>query len=311
MLYTSDFRHPVFVLSGTSLELTSMLEVARRRQEDVSFVVKGELVCPSLELYKQFPYVWQTDDFLRLLHDQCLEAYADDFFHSIYNQLTESDFPLGLMSSRDYPRNWPKEFEDGHNLVDKAFDPHLMQFKEEVILYSLPLQGRYRWSVIYIEELFKSWLRYENILSLKAIQDASKYAVHVAKKGLREQLEKIRLKNHFYLLEDLCKTAIYADLLNRPTLFEDKNTGAWITEAFANIKASDGDSYENCAIELAERLAIDAAVEYFKSIESGLYEKYMNRFLYEHQHDHGSFGKVAEYYLAWVSGKERSHLPKV
>jgi hypothetical protein len=205
-----------------------------------------------------------------------------------------------MMSDQMYPESWPKNYEDGPSLVDKAFDPHMVQFKDEIILYSLPLHGRYRWSVIYIERLFKSWLGHKNTLSLRAIQNASNYAVNTAEKGLREQLEKIREKNHFYLLEDLCKKAIYADLLNRPTLFRDTNTGAWITEAFAQIKDSNSDGGESCAIELAERLAIDAAVEYFKGKESLLYGKYMDRFLYQHQHDHGSFGKAAEYYLAWA-----------
>ena len=95
------------------------------------------------------------------------------------------------MSGRDYPVNWPQKFEDGHDLIDTAFDPYIVQFKEEIILHSIPLQSRYRWSGVYINTLFKSWLRYGHLLSLQAIQDACKYAIHVAKKGLREQLEKI------------------------------------------------------------------------------------------------------------------------
>jgi hypothetical protein len=46
------------------MELTSMKEVATRRQEDILFVEKGLLVCRSLELYKRFPDVWKTDEFL-------------------------------------------------------------------------------------------------------------------------------------------------------------------------------------------------------------------------------------------------------
>lgn len=67
-------------------------------------------------------------------------------------------------------------------------------------------------------------------------------------------------------------------------------------------RPSDGETSDATSLYmLEERLALDAAKEYILTWQSHLVESYLGQYLQEHANTTGSFGKPAEYFLAWVS----------
>jgi hypothetical protein len=71
-----------------------------------------------------------------------------------------------------------------------------------------------------------------------------------------------------------------------------------ITQGFAAVKHIEGSEFKS---QLVERLALEAAIEYFRDEWPDLYDTTLSEFLYSQQNDASAFGKSAEWFLAWVS----------
>ena len=86
--------------------------------------------------------------------------------------------------------------------------------------------------------------------------------------------------------------------MHRPCILRDERSGQLITEGFAIL--SKVDDKVGVQQKLAEPLAVKAVIEHLRARVSG-YNDMLKRLLFDSQDDPSSFGKAAEYYLAWVS----------
>ena len=197
-------------------------------------------------------------------------------------------------------------------------------------------RGRFRWSTILIECIFIEvlrrmdtlfeernphrlendvhvyyWINYEDLergaeylrRSIRdLIEDESRRAQLMIKQQLQYRIKTLQRKGHHYLLEDLFATAVRADLMHQLCIFRNLESAKMVTNAFALLLNSTAEAHE-LRKELAEPLAVDAIIEYLRDSESGTkhrYEEYLRELLYHTQDDDSAFGKVTEFYIAWV-----------
>jgi len=185
---------------------------------------------------------------------------------------------------------------------------------------SLILRGRIRWSVLFIEQMIIDilGLNSETISSIIEKRrpafylNASKSAQTMIETQLRERVEELKRKNHHFLVKDLYQTALRAVLLHRPTIFQDKQSAEMLKAGIAHLKPSDTtDASEDSLVqELSEPMVLQAVVRHMW-IERSRSENILKELLFDNQDDRSTFGKVAEYYVAWVShdfGSSNNHL---
>jgi hypothetical protein len=154
-------------------------------------------------------------------------------------------------------------------------------------------------------------------LTHQDVKEESDMAAETAKDGLKHQFIQIESANWLALqkaqpgrergliskqqvkrLYDLFWTAINASLLNKPIQLQDRKSGYWISEGFALVEEIGGTAV---TMILAERLAIDAVIDYLKSDTSGYsYDDEMITFIFGQQFSKVSIGLGAEIFLAWV-----------
>lgn len=176
---------------------------------------------------------------------------------------------------------------------------------ETIVEQAKPLYGRPAWSVWYLEKVKaivhpeKSKIAERDGQSLCAdVERAAKNTVDEVKGDLRDRLNKLQCGGTERLMETLCKIVVWSDLSDRPTIFWDDTGPKMVQQAFAVCeKRPDGKPL----YLMKERLALEAAKDYFLTEPSKLVEKTLARHLEEHATDSGAFGKPAEYFLAWVS----------
>ena len=183
---------------------------------------------------------------------------------------------------------------------------------------SAMFRGRYRWSILLIEHLFVEVIRQISIFREEiANSDPSEIAGHYSKDIIQEQSELVQAqikgqlkyrimtlqqRGHHYLLEDLYATAVRADLMHTPCIFRNRESAQMVSEGFALLQPSTTDAAE-LKQELAEPLVVDAVIEYLRrpeDEEEHRYERFLRELLYHSQDDDSAFGKVAEFYIAWV-----------
>ena len=197
-------------------------------------------------------------------------------------------------------------------------------------------RGRFRWSTIFIERIFIEVLRRMDTLfeektshrlqnSLRKyylmnsedlkwgaeylrrsidgiIKSESQSARLMIEKQLQYRIRTLQQKGHHYLLEDLFATAVRADLMHQPCIFRNLESAKMVTNGFALLLNSTAEAHE-LRRELAEPLAVDAIIEYLRGPKGETqhrYEEYLRELLYHTQDDDSAFGKVTEFYIAWV-----------
>ncbi|ERF73317.1 hypothetical protein EPUS_03150 [Endocarpon pusillum Z07020] len=193
------------------------------------------------------------------------------------------DFPL-LTTEEDFKRLLKQ-----HDIrVPEGYLTHVEK-------WSVPLRGRYRWSVLYIDRLK---LLQNGGWTPKAIENEAQRTMREAKIQLQKRLEVLEKQNQTRLLDQLCQVAIQSDLLDKPTIFEDDKDCEMISEAFAVVKpiGKDQNQYRS---QLQEQLALEAVIEFFRDRRPQQYDEKLRRFLFSQQNDAGALGKVAEWFLAW------------
>jgi hypothetical protein len=199
-----------------------------------------------------------------------------------------ADYPL-LATSEDF-----RKLLTQHGVSKKMQDPGIIKIIEE---NSRPLRGRYRWSVRYIERLNRL---VDTKLTPEVIKIEAEKTAKEAKDQLKERLEALQKKQHVRLLDQLCSVAIQSDLLGKPTIFENDKKCKMISLAFAVVAPMNKDESQYRS-QLREQLALEAIMEFFRGNWRAKYDEKLTSFLYSEQNDAGALGKVAEWFLAWVS----------
>lgn len=183
-----------------------------------------------------------------------------------------------------------------------------------IIKHSKPLYGRIVWSVCYLDEIHKLIHRpggdHTMVLD-EDIKEASVKVYEVAKEGLIERLKDMRrrrvtderLRLHEELIDELCSLAIRSDLLGESTIFRSSESMDLVAFGFGFLEEPQGSDVSQ--VRLKERVAVDAAIEYFQGqrLSNGQseYDRALVSFLYDQQSNASALGKVAELFFAWVS----------
>lgn len=104
------------------------------------------------------------------------------------------------------------------------------------------------------------------------------------------------------LLDELCWLAIRSDLLGETTIFKSSTSVDLVAHGFAFLDERDS---AGSSVKLKERLAVDAAIEYFQNQKlsggQSKYDRALAHFLYLEQNNSSALGKIAELFFAWVS----------
>lgn len=173
-----------------------------------------------------------------------------------------------------------------------------------IIRHSALFRGRMRWSIVYIEHVFASYLNSPN--KPFPIEEKAKNAANFIKSSLKQRIQLLKSKSHYSLLKDLYFTAIRADLMHKPSIFPRDTSARMITEGFALLEADEsrhtGSTYA-FKQKLSEPIVVETVIEYLRDIESDCednFENVLRNLLLDNQDDASSFGKAAEYYFAWV-----------
>lgn len=131
-----------------------------------------------------------------------------------------------------------------------------------------------------------------------------------------DKTESLRAVNqrHQYeeLIDELCSLAIRSDLLGEATIFKSRESEELVASGFAFLDETQDSS--GSRVKLKERLAVDAAIEYFQcqKLSNGQseYDRALINFLYSEQSNASALGKIAELFFAWVSIRSAGRIPK-
>lgn len=166
---------------------------------------------------------------------------------------------------------------------------------EVVMKHGVPLRGRYLWSALYVDRV-EARLKENRRLDEDTIRTAATETIDVAKNDLKERLTRLKAQNYDKLLQELCWVVIQSDLLDMPTKFEMDSDHLMISEAFAVVETQK----DGLVGTLKERLAMEAATEWFREKDWEIYSGKIREYLRFATNDASSFGKAAEWFLALV-----------
>ena len=216
--------------------------------------------------------------------------------HVNANSPTANEFQCAAGKAADEFR---QAFEEKVQLGDRSSERKTCS----ITRYSPLFHGRMRWSTVYIEHVFASYVLSDMPFSIKKM---ARDAAESIKSSLKGRIEFLQSQGHPLLLKDLYFTAIRADLLHRPSIFPRDTSARMITEGFALLdpvgSKQAGSTYAPKQ-KLSEPIVVDAVIEYLHDMESDdedNLENVLRKFLFDKQDDASSFGKAAEYYFAWV-----------
>jgi hypothetical protein len=166
--------------------------------------------------------------------------------------------------------------------------------------YAIPLRGRYRWSVCYIEYFFRLAVMSED-LSEEHISKAYSRARALAMNPLLVRIQALHGNpSQRSLFMNLTHMALDADLFGRSRVLhspEDSDDAAKLVEqAIGHLYVKTKDNEQAAKVCLAERLVVDAVIEYLKP--NSLLTSEIDRYLNESQHEVSNFGFGAEEKLA-------------
>lgn len=167
--------------------------------------------------------------------------------------------------------------------------------KQVVMKHGVPLRGRYLWSALYVDRL-EAHLKENRRLDEDTIRTAATETIDIAKNDLKERLTRLKAQNYDKILQELCWIVIQSDLLDMPTKFEKDRDDQLISEAFAVVETQK----DGLVGTLKERLAMEAATEWFREKDWEMYSGKIREYLRFATNDASSFGKAAEWFLALV-----------
>ena len=194
---------------------------------------------------------------------------------------------------------------------------------EDIIECSLPVRGRYRWNILFIERMLAKLLeclmpvplskpvrlndainRHQIRTNLSTLYtSASKSAQQTIETQLRERIEELKRVGHYdFLIKDLYQTAVRSHLLHRPNIFQDRKSARLLEAGIARLKPLSRKAVGNepsLEQELSEPLVLKAVIKHLR-MEQGRHEQILRELLYDNQDDPSMFGKATEYYLGWV-----------
>ena len=216
-----------------------------------------------------------------------LTAFLEDFG----NYIVHSDFPL-LGNKREFERLLGESMINAESVLDT----HQLELIER---YSCRLRGRYLWSTLYIDEL-KSLRSQGMTLDKNKIQKAANDVADRAKGDLKQRLQ--RLYTHGppsrrtqKLLDHLCWIAVNCELFDRPKTIALHEYESLVDQGFAIVSKEN-----NTKGSLQESLALEAALEWFRTNQPELLRRKMHELLQISALDHSNLGNAAEWFLAFV-----------
>ncbi len=320
MIFNRDLR---VVISGTSLKLQKMDETIRTtyqtRRSD----------------WTRVPTKCQTfTDFPLLASDQGLEDLVKE--RGLLEKITSWASAKGQEGSGNEPPHETSPRTSAENqdqdlpIIDSSDSSGLQEdFVRElldlILNYGTPLRGRYLWLARYVDRIKERFDEHqqltkvvvssaavaEGVISNVAVAEGvisnvadaevviSNVAVETMNEGkehLKQRLSRLRDENYTKILKELCLVVIQSDLLDRATVFENDRDHQMISEAFAVVETREG---QPVGI-LKERLAMEAATEWFREEHWEMYSERIKEYLRFSTNDASSFGKAAEWFLALV-----------
>lgn len=133
------------------------------------------------------------------------------------------------------------------------------------------------------------------------VRRAASRAYKRAKEALKQRLAYLAESvDHEYLLHHLCSIAISCDVLKKRKIFTNSKSYELIVQGFAQVKKLEINGRKMPVAELAEQVAIDAAIEWFREIRFEQYRNAMIEFLETNAISPTNFGNAAEYFLPVV-----------
>lgn len=242
-----------------------------------------------------------------------------------------------------------KDFRDLLRERGHAYD----EWTNIIVQHSIPLRGRVVWSVCYLDEIERLVGRRGREMRKADIQKACAKICRSAKNGLKERLRDMELrlfiratkekpsllrsplneytvdphegnsqtalenfqseqKRYEELMDELCWLAIRSDLFGEASIFASSESAQLVALGFAFVENQESTELK---VKLKERLAVDAAIEYFQtrklSNAQSMYDRALVNFLYLEQNNTSALGKTAELFFAWVSRREGIYCRKV
>lgn len=137
------------------------------------------------------------------------------------------------------------------------------KFWPEIKHHGIALRGRYRWSVCYIEELFRN-LVLHGFLTKALVRKASKSVQETAKEPLRRRIQELAVSKDpqkKQVATDIFHMAIQFELYGRSRILNTASAAVLIEQALAYVQGVVEGKVEVC---LAERLVIDTVMEYLR-----------------------------------------------
>ena len=188
--------------------------------------------------------------------------------------------------------------------------------QELITKIGLPLRGRHLWSSTYAQLILAIAIEsyFQPSLDFRTKLQAEVAKIEVAKierktiKALRSNLKKLRETNRL-IYSHICRLAIRADVLNRPTLFHDDYTGEMVTQGFAFAYSNPNNHHwKEGYVKMGEPLAIRAVLDHLNHDGNGRieFERQINELVYINQDNASGLGFSTEYYLATVSQNTRA-----
>ena len=168
--------------------------------------------------------------------------------------------------------------------------------KPQILKYSIPFRGRYRWSVYYAEELLERFFK-DGTLANQAIEEVAKEAEHTLKAPLRRRLEDLaKNPEKMSLMKDVFNMAVDADLFGRSRILCSNDSSVLIEHALGYVDSFESEGAEAVKVCLVERLVVDSVMEHLE--ETGQLETLINDYLYANQFHEAALGDIAEFNLA-------------
>ncbi|KAL8793207.1 MAG: hypothetical protein Q9195_004237 [Heterodermia aff. obscurata] len=176
--------------------------------------------------------------------------------------------------------------------------------QEFITKIGLPLRGRHLWSSRYTQLILAiaigCYIQPDKEDFRTKLQGQVAEIERKVIDELISNLKKLRKTNRL-IYSHICRLAIRADALNKPTLFPSDYTGEMVTQGFAFAYSDPKNSHwKEGYVKIGEPLAIRAVFEYLQTNEKGKVEfiRQINEIVYINQDNASGFGFSTEYYLA-------------
>lgn len=312
------------IISGTALQLQPTVEALTAEIPDIRFNLLMSDICKKLVAVTPL--------------NQQRESIDKEVIRGLYQRSFE-DSKLDLCLSVESRFQLVQEESQFRDLLTEQIPDCDEKYHSIITEHSKPLRGRYQWSVSYLKGI-ENVMKQNMITSPEEFgKEAAKCCQRVyvaAKEGLKCRLKDIdgrslqelsnisrngsarsdpgaskvlleeilkRQDQHKQLLDELCWLAVRSDLLGESTIFQSEECAEMVTLGFAFAEKAGTRFARN--VVLKERIAVEAAVEYFQAQrldgKPSRYDEALKRSFYQEQGNLSALGKKAELFFAWVS----------